>query len=67
MVGVSFAAMACDHSNCRPYVSTTVCGPLPSGPYAVEPSSPYSHGLHTSTDHSSFAFSSTSPFPLVNA
>ena len=35
--------------------------------YAVVPSSPHSHGLHTRTDHSSLAFSSTSPLPEVKA
>ncbi len=31
------------------------------------PSSPSSHGLHTRTDHSSLAFSSTRPLPEANA
>ena len=35
--------------------------------YGVVPSSPYSHGLQTSTVHSSFAFSSTRSLPEVNA
>ena len=46
---------------------TTVCWPPASVAYAVLPSSPYSHGLHTSTDHSSLAFSSTRALPEVNA
>ena len=60
-VGFSLAAMACDHSSCRPYWLTTVWGPLAVVAYWVVPSSPSSHGLHTSTDHSSLAFWSTRP------
>ena len=60
-VGFSLVAMACDHSSCRPYWLTTVWGPLAVVAYWVVPSSPSSHGLQTSTDHSSLAFWSTRP------
>ena len=64
-VGFSLVAMAWDHSSWRPYWLTTVgLAPLPVV-YVVVPNSPISHGLQTSTVHSSLAFWSTMPDPPV--
>ena len=65
-VGFSLAAMACAHSSWRPYLLTTV-GVAPGGGSVVVPNSPSSHGLQTSTVHSSLAFWSTTPLPAGEA
>ena len=67
VTGCSLPATACAHSSCLPYWLTTVCGWfVPGAAYWVVPNSPSSHGLQTSTVHSSFAFWSTRPLPEVN-
>src|SRR5262249_8637373 len=66
-VGRSLAAIAWDHSSCLPYWLTTVWVCVGDVAYTVVPSSPSSQGLQTRTDHSSFAFWSTSPFEELNA
>src|SRR5512146_1301185 len=65
-LGFSFSAMAWAHSSARPYLLTIVgLAPAVVANWVV-PSSPSSHGLHTSTDHSSPAFWSTTSLPLLN-